>query len=195
MFPDTALTDLSLKAAKQKILLSPEDISSIVKSLSKLPFILSVTFHKVLTNSLCTTNRIKNFPTCSCFACGHLYPWYKDDLFHFLRCPHVAFIFGLPKAFGSLKRNYFSPVNLAKIAVFFEVYYLLTRQYGINIVPSSFEFIASKASSLARHVAMKNKIQYLTKSSCISNAQVQQFVHSCNICHTHMFGCLDIVEV
>ena len=94
-----------------------------------------------------------------------------------------------------MHKNYFSATVLARVAVFFEVYYLLTRQYGINIVPSSFEFIASKASSLARHVAMKNKIQYLTKSSCISNAQVQQFVHSCNICHTHMFGCLDIVEV
>ena len=58
LFPDSSFVDLSFKAAKQTILLSPEDISCVVKSLSKLPFILSVTFHKVLTNSLCTTNRI-----------------------------------------------------------------------------------------------------------------------------------------
>ena len=107
----------------------------------------------------------------------------------------MAFIFDPPKAFGSLKRNYFSPVNLAKLAVFFEVYYLLTRQYGINIVPTSFEFVACKASYLARHVAMKNKIQYLAKYSCIPKVQVQQFLNSCNICNTHMLGCLDVVDI
>ena len=50
LFPESSLNDLSFKASKQKILLSTEDISSIIKSLSKLPFILSVTFHKILTN-------------------------------------------------------------------------------------------------------------------------------------------------
>ena len=79
--------------------------------------------------------------------------------------------------------------------MFFEVYYLLTRQYGVNIVPSQFEFVAVKASSLARHVAMKNKIHYLAKPSCISNAQVQQFLNTCKICNTHMLGCLDVVDL
>ena len=106
----------------------------------------------------------------------------------------MAFMFGFPKAFGTIKKAYFSPSNIAK-SVFSEVYYMLTRQYGVNLIPTKFEFVATKASSLARHVAMKNKIQYLTCSSCISNAQVQAFISAFNTHNTHEFGCLDILDI
>ena len=197
LFHSDTLVLLCEKAAKQKILLSHCDISDILKSLSPLPFILSATFHKVLTNSLCTTNRIKNVDTCSCFACGQIFPWYKDDLFHFLRCPYVCFIFQLPCSFGSLKKNYFSPANVARIAVFFEVYYLLTRQYGLHILPSQFCFVACKASLLARHVAIKNKIQYLAKIPVLHDTQISAFLHlrvHNSVC-ANMYGCLDVVNV
>ena len=75
----------------------------------------------------------------------------------------MAFIFQLPNSFGALKKPFVSPVNLARIADFFEVYYLLTRQYGLHPLPASFEFVAVKACALARHVAMKNKIQFLAR--------------------------------
>ena len=188
---------MSAKAAKQKILVSPKDISDILKSLSSLPFILSATFHKVLTNALCTTNRIKNSETCSCFACGQLYPWHKDDLFHFLRCPYVAFIFQWPGVFGSIKKSFFTPANIARVAVFFEVYYLITRQYGLHLLPSQFDFVACKASLLAKHVAIKNRIQYLAKIPQLYPTQVQAFLHHkhhISVC-AHMYGCLDIIDV
>ena len=87
-FPNTIYYDLHPKAAKQQILRSPTDISSIISSLSSHPFLLSVTFIKVLTNALCTTSRIKNYATFSCFACGN----YRDDLYRFSRCPHISFV-------------------------------------------------------------------------------------------------------
>ena len=114
-YNSNTLDRLSVKAAKQKILLTPDQISEALKDLSSEPFILSATFHKVLTNALCTTSRIKNHPTLYCFACGKS----RDDLFHFLRCPHVGFIFPLPHAFGSVHKPYFSVSNVAKLAVFF----------------------------------------------------------------------------
>ena len=89
---DFTLQRLSFMAAKQKILLSFKQVSDILQTLSDSPFIWSSTFIKVLTNAMCTTSRIKNHPTLCCFACGKG----RDDLFHFLRCPHVAFIFNLP---------------------------------------------------------------------------------------------------
>ena len=97
-YPDNTLSILSFKASKQQIILSPSQISSILSSLAKHPFILSATCIKGLTNALCITSRIKNRDTLQCFACGK----YRDDLYHFIRCPYVAFIFSLPPAYGTL---------------------------------------------------------------------------------------------
>ena len=173
LFPDNCLDTLSYKASLQKNLISPKEINSILKSLARQPFIISATFHKVLCNALCTTTRIKNHPTLTCFACGKA----RDDLFHFLRCPCVAFIFDLPPAFGSLHANYFSTATLAKNSVLFEAYYIVTRQYGKAFLKSPFTFIANKTSNIARHVAIKNRIMHLTRSRCISYAQVHDFMN------------------
>ena len=81
--------------------------------------------------------------------------------------------------------------------MFFEVYHLLTRQYGLHILPAQFEFVACKASLLARHVAIKNKIQYLARIPQLSESQVLIFLQRKNqksLC-AHMYGCLDIVDV
>ena len=136
---------------------------------------------------------LENRTTQPCFACGKA----KDDLYHFLRCPYVAFIFCLPKMFGSIKKSYFSPANLSRIASFFEVYYLLTRQYGLHILPFPYEDVAHKASVLAKHVAIKNKIQFLARIPQLYDSQISAFVlsqHSMHKC-THMYGCLDIVDM
>ena len=121
----------------------------------------------------CTTARIKNHDTMKCFACGKA----RDDLYHYLRCPHVAFIFNLPPIFGSIHASLFSQSNLAKLAVFFETYYIVTRQYGKAFLKSPFTFIANKTSNIARHVAIKNRIMHLTRSRCISYAQVHDFMN------------------
>ena len=87
--------------------------------------------------------------------------------------------------------------NIAKIAVFFETYYLLTRQYGLHILPSPFQDVACKASLLARHVAIKNKIQYLAKISQLYDPQICAFIQQQCVQHrhVHMYGCLDIVDL
>ena len=174
LHPPNVLSSLSYKASLQKIRLSTTDIDSILKSLAKHPFILSATFHKILTNALCTTSRIKNHPTLACFACGKS----RDDLYHFLRCPHVAFIFKLPPAFGSLHKSYFSPNTLAKLAVFFETYYIVTKQYGPTFFKSNFEFVATKTAGIARQVAIKNKLLYLSQLPHISDNAVSEFVYT-----------------
>ena len=84
-------------------MLSETQIKDIYQSVARQPFILSVTFHKILSNALCTTSRIKNHDTLKCFACGKG----RDDLYHYPRCPCVAFIFILPNVFGSLHKNVF----------------------------------------------------------------------------------------
>ena len=85
--------------------------------------------------------------------------------------------FGLPAMFGSIHRQYFSHANLAKLSVFFEIYYILTRQYGVNILrQNDFAFVARKAAYLARHVAMKNKVQHLAHINNFSALQVDAFL-------------------
>ena len=109
-------------------MLSPNEISSIIRSLSKLPFSLSATFVKILTSALCTTNRIKQHDATTCFACGKA----KGDLYRFLRHPFVAFIFKLPLAFGSLHKQYF-PLKLL-------LNYLFSAKFTI-FQPGSIELI------------------------------------------------------
>ena len=89
----------------------------------------------------------------------------------------VAFIFKLPVSFGSIHKSYFNEVNLARLAVFFEVYYILARQYGITFLRNSFSYVVDKSSLLARHVAIKNKIQHLTRFTKISDNQIHTFIH------------------
>ena len=170
-------------------ILSLKEIDCILKSLARKPFILSATFHKILTNALCTTARIKNHPTMTCFACGKA----RDDLYHFLRCPYVAFLFNLPPAFGTLKGHgsYFSPSNIAKLTVLFESYYIITRQYGQAFLKSPFHFVANKISNIARHVAIKNKILHLSHSNCISYAQVDEFLRTRNNVRNMPYGIPD----
>ena len=155
-------------------MLSAKEIETITKSLSRTPFIVTSTFHKVLANALCTTSRIKTHDTLTCFACGKG----RDDLYHYIKCPRISFIFGLPPAFGSLHASYFTPSTLAKLSVFFETYYIVSRQYGHSFGKSSFEFIANKTFNIARHVAIKNRVLHLSHSSCISYAQVQEYIQS-----------------
>ena len=133
---------------------------------------MTTTFHKILANALCTTSRIKNHDTLTCFACGKG----RDDLYHYLRCPCVAFIFNLPVAFGSLYKPYSNENNLAKLAVFFEVYYILSRQYGITSLRNSFYYVVQKATSIAKHVAIKDRIQYLAKITSVSDARIRAFI-------------------
>ena len=88
----------------------------------------------------------------------------------------MSFIFNLPPAFGTLHAKYFSAATLAKISILFETYYIVTKQYGKAFHKSPFSYIANKTSNIARHVAIKNKILYLSHTHCISYAQVQDFI-------------------
>ena len=92
--------------------------------------------------------------------------------------PFYFFIFGLPKAFGTINHNYFKPGTLAKLAVFFETYYLVTRQYGICFSKSSFPFIAYETSYLAKHVAIKNKIQHLARIKVLTRPDIEDFLEN-----------------
>ena len=187
LFPDNSLSSLSYKASLQKILISESQINDVLKSFSRQPFIISATFHKILTNALCTTSRIKNHPTLTCFACGKA----RDDLYHFIRCPAVAFIFNLSPAFGTINFKYFTAINVAKIAVLFETYYIVTRQYGKAFLKSSFVFIANKTSYIARHVAIKNKIQHLARIKIINENHVHEF---CNMRKNHAYFYPNILD-
>ena len=51
-------------------------------------------------------------------------------------------------------------------------------QLGPSFIKSPFSFIANKTANVARHVAIKNKLLHLAESSFISNAQVQEFLHT-----------------
>ena len=87
----------------------------------------------------------------------------------------MGFIFNLPPAFGSLYVPYFTTANVAKIAVVFETYYIVINQYGSNFIQSDFPHKAEKVSYLARHVAIKNKVQYLARLTCISCSHAENF--------------------
>ena len=97
-----------------------------------------------------------------------------------LDVPMWLLFFGLPEAFGSLYIRYFKPEVLAKLSVFFEAYYFVTRQYGSNFSKSSFQFIAYKTSYLAKHVAPKSKVQHLARIRLISYVQADEFMHRSN---------------
>ena len=67
--------------------------------------------------------------------------------------------------------------QLAKLAVFFETYYLITRQYGAQFSKSSFCFIAYKSSYLAKHVAIKSKVQHLANINIISYKRAEEYIN------------------
>ena len=96
-------------------------------------------------------------------------------MYHFIRCPCVAFIFKLPPAFGTLHAPFFSSSTLAKLAVFFETYYIVSKQFGQAFLKSAFPFRANKISGIAKHVAIKNKILHLSHIHNISYDQAQEF--------------------
>ena len=133
-----------------------------------------------MTNALCTTSRIKNHDTLTCFACGKA----RDDLYHFLRCPYVGFIFGLPPAFGTLHQPYFNVTNVSRLSMLFESYDTVIKQFGANLLHSDSSYKANKISNIARHVAIKNKIHGLSHTSTISYAQAECFVT--NRLNTHV---------
>ena len=54
---------------------------------------------------------------------------------------------------------------------------MITRQYGANFSKSSFQFIAYKSCYLAKHVAIKNKIQHLAKIRLFSYVQEDIFIN------------------
>ena len=51
----------------------------------------------------------------------------------------------------------------------------MCRQYGFSIFKDNFVVVARKASYLARHVAIKDRIQFLAQLTNISYAQVCRF--------------------
>ena len=97
-FGKSVASDMVRKASLQKLVLDSKDYEKVIKKVGRLPFVVSMAFNKVLANGLCTTARIKNHSTNFCFACGK----FRDELYHYLRCPSVSFIFGLPNAFGNI---------------------------------------------------------------------------------------------
>ena len=157
------------------ILLTPTQIKHIVSSISKLPLVVSSAFYKTICNALCTTTAFHSDVIPPCFACGKG----SDDQFHFLRCSKIAYIFQFLPAFMHIKHRYFSHQNLARLAVFYEVYYLLTRRYGKSFYTNSnFASFASRTRQLAIHVAIKNRIQYIAKLNFLNTSQVCQYCHN-----------------
>ena len=111
----------------------------------------------------------------TCFACGKC----TDDQFHFLRCPKVCYIFQLIPAFMHIYKPYFTQQNLARLSIFYEVYYLLTRRYGKNFYSNiDFARFAVRTRQLAIHVAIKNRIQYIAKLNFLNTSQVCQFCNN-----------------
>ena len=172
LIPNTVLVNLSFKASKQKVVASPKQLKDFLHKLASFPLVISVSYIRVLTNALCTTTRIKNSPTLPCFACGKG----RDDLFHFLRCPWFTFCFGLPLSYGPLHIAYFDNSTVAKLAASFEVYYTLTRQFGASLYKWNFIYLASQASYMAKHVAIKDKIQHLAQLRVLHAKDVQDFL-------------------
>ena len=172
--PNTVICDLVRKASLQKIVVTHPQLKAYLKDVSRLPLIISATFIKVLCNALCTTARIKNSPTLKCFACGKG----RDDLFHFLRCPRFGFIFNLPPAFGNIHFKYFDSNVLARVAVAFEVYYILTRQFASKLGKLSYHALACLASDRARLVAIKDNIQHLARLRTLHASDVVEFIEN-----------------
>ena len=113
-----------------------------------------------------------NHDTLKCFACGG----YRDDLYHYLRCPCVSFIFSLPLPLAPFILLIL-PLRMWHLYLFFfETYYIVMKQFKSNFLKSDFKFIAKKTASVARHVAIKDIILNLARISCISYAQVQAFM-------------------
>ena len=132
-------------------------------------YIFSSAFYKTICNALCTTSAFHSEIIPPCFACGKG----SDDQFHFLRCAKVSFIFQLLPAFMHIKYQYFSHQNLARLSIFYEVYYLLTRRYGKDFYSDSdFSQFAIRTRQLAIHVALKNRIQHIAKLNSLSTSQV-----------------------
>ena len=154
-FPWDVYHTLSYKAHLGSLFLSPAQIKGLIKSFSKLPLVVSAAFFKTICNALCTTSASHNCEILPRFACGKG----GDDLYHFLRCSKVAFIFQLPAAFAHFHVSYFHYQNMARIAIFFEVYYILTRRYAKSAFKhDNFQCFACNTRSLAIHVAIKDEI-------------------------------------
>ena len=56
------------------------------------------------------------------------------------------------------------------------MYYILSRQYGITFLRNSFYYVVQKATSIAKHVAIKDRIQYLAKITSVSDARIRAFI-------------------
>ena len=72
-----------------------------------------------------------------------------------------------------IHKPYFTQQNLARLSVFYEVYYILTRRYGrTNFCSIDFAKFAARTRNTAIHVAIKNKIQHIARISPISRSKV-----------------------
>ena len=97
LFPFSPFFDvLSRKAALQKIFLSKFEVKEVLGVASSISMHVAHVFLAFITNSLCTSHRIKskNSEELYCFACRRG----PDDLFHFVRCRHCQYLFGVPHA-------------------------------------------------------------------------------------------------
>ena len=65
---------------------------------------------------------------------------------------------------------------MARLSAAFEVYDTLTRQYGKEVFKLDFCYLALQASSMARHVAMKDKVQYLARCKILHARDIQDFL-------------------
>ena len=71
-------------------------------------------------------------------------------------------------------KPYFTPQNVARLAIFYEVYYILTRRYGkSSFYNKKFVQFAAKTRHTAIHVAIENRIQHIAKIQPISKLQVR----------------------
>ena len=67
----------------------------------------------------------------------------------------------------------FYPQNAARLAIFYEVYYILTRRYGKSSYSNNnFAQFAAKTRHTAIHVAIQNRIQHIAKLQSLSSTQV-----------------------
>ena len=105
----------------------------------------------------------------------------------------MAFVFGLPKAFGPLHVNYFSSVNLAKLSAFFETYYIVMKRFGSSFINSPFEHVAVQTAAAARHFAIKSKVLKPSQLPRFTNVQVQDYLQS--RCPDPLSTVIDIVDI
>ena len=90
----------------------------------------------------------------------------------------MSFIFALPQIHffqTTISASYFTPQHLASLSVFFEVYYIVMKQYGPNFIRPNYPFKANKISHIARHVAIKNKVLRLSHINLISSDSAAVF--------------------